>query len=91
MQFIYNQFSKDIQKIPLGSIKFLTSQLESFIEVYEKNVYISSEEDKQRIHDLKCILNILKNERYEELINCPGRIIDYSDDNEEYLPSYYPL
>lgn len=81
----------DIQKISLGSIKFLTSQLEEFINTYEKNILIKTEDDRNRLNSLKEILRLLKAERYDMLMNDPGRIIDYADDNEEYLPSYYPL
>ncbi len=84
-------FGNEIPKVSLGSIKFLTKQLEEFINLYEKKIYITNDEDKKRLEDLKRILLILKSERYDQLINNPGRIIDYSDDNEEYLPDYYPL
>lgn len=89
--YLYAYYTQDIPKISLGSIKYLTHQLEEFIKIYEKKVYISNEADKQRLEDLKKILMILKSERYDMLITDPGRIIDYSDDNEDYLPEYYPL
>lgn len=89
--YMYTFYGENIPKISLGSIKFLTCQLEEFIKLYEKKVFISNEDDKKRIEDLKKILSILKAERYELLINDPGRIIDYADDNGEYLPDYFPL
>jgi hypothetical protein len=88
---MYTFYGENIPKISLCSIKFLTCQLEEFIKLYEKKVFISNEDDKKRIEDLKKILSILKAERYELLINDPGRIIDYADDNGDYLPDYFPL
>ena len=89
--YLYAYYTQNIPKISLGSIKYLTHQLEEFIKIYEKKVYISNESDKQRLEDLKKILSILKAERYELLINDPGRIIDFADDNGDYLPDYFPL
>lgn len=91
MNYLYGYYIDDIQKISLGSIKFLREQLESFIDTYEKNILIKNEDDRKRLDSLKEIVRLLKEERYDMLMNDPGRIIDYADDNEEYLPSYYPL
>ena len=91
MNYLYGYYIDDIQKISLGSIKFLREQLESFISTYEKNILIKNEDDRKRLDSLKEIVRLLKEERYDMLMNDPGRIIDYADDNEEYLPSYYPL
>ena len=91
MNYLYGYYTEDIQKISLGSIKFLREQLESFISTYEKNILIKNEDDRKRLDSLKEIVRLLKEERYDMLMNDPGRIIDYADDNEEYLPSYYPL
>ena len=91
MNYLYGYYIDDIQKISLGSIKFLREQLESFISTYEKNILIKNEDDRKRLDSLKEIVRLLKEEIYDMLMNDPGRIIDYADDNEEYLPSYYPL
>jgi hypothetical protein len=89
--YIYGYFNNDIPKVSLGSIHFLTSQLEEFISLYEKKILITEQEDRDRLDQLKKILSILKSERYDLLMNNPGYVIDYADNNEEYLPSYFPL
>lgn len=81
----------DIKKVSLGSVKYLTEQLEQFVQVYEKNILLLSQEEVNALTQLKEIANILKEGRYNELINNPELIIDFNDNNEEYLPSYYPL
>jgi hypothetical protein len=81
----------DIKKVSLGSVKYLTEQLEHFVQVYEKNILLLSQEEVNALTQLKEIANILKEGRYNELINNPELIIDFNDNNEEYLPSYYPL
>lgn len=89
--YIYGYFNNDIPKLSLGSIKFLTSQLNEFLAIYEKKILITSQEQRDTIERLKRILEILKSERYDQLISDPGWVIDYADDNEEYLPDYYPV
>ena len=89
--YIYGYFNNDIPKVSLGSIHFLTSQLEEFISLYEKKILITEQEDRDRLDQLKKILSILKAERYDLLMNNPGYVIGYADNNEEYLPSYFPL
>ena len=81
----------DIKKVSLGSIKFLTTQLEQFVLLYEKNILLLSQEEVNIITQLKQIVTLLKEGRYNELINNPELIIDFNDNNDEYLPSYYPL
>lgn len=81
----------DIKKVSLGSVKYLTEQLEQFVQVYEKNILLLSQEEVNALTQLKEIVKILKEGRYNELINNPELIIDFNDNNEDYLPSYYPL
>lgn len=81
----------DIKKVSLGSIRFLTTQLEQFVLLYEKNILLLSQEEVNIITQLKQIVTLLKEGRYNELINNPELIIDFNDNNDEYLPSYYPL
>jgi hypothetical protein len=81
----------DIKKVSLGSVKYLTEQLEQFVQIYEKNILLLSQEEVNALTQLKEIVNILKEGRYNELINNPELIIDFNDNNEDYLPSYYPL
>ena len=81
----------DIKKVSLGSIKYLTSQLEMFVALYEKNILVINQEEVNIINQLKQIVILLKEGRYGELINNPELLIDFTDDNEDYLPNYYPL
>lgn len=87
--YIYS-YNKEIPKISLGSIKFLTSQLEGFISLYEKKVLITSQEQRDKLDQLKRILVLLQTGQYNQLMTNPYMIIDFMDDNEEYLPKYYP-
>ena len=73
----------DIKKVSLGSVKYLTEQLEQFVQVYEKNILLLSQEEVNALTQLKEIANILKEGRYNELINNPELIIDFNDNNEE--------
>ena len=59
----------DIKKVSLGSVKYLTEQLEQFVQVYEKNILLLSQEEVNALTQLKEIANILKEGRYNELIN----------------------
>lgn len=81
----------DIKKVSLGSIKYLTEQLEQFTTLYEKNILLLSQEEVNALTQLKQIVTLLKEGRYNELINNPELIIDFNDNNDDYLPSYYPL
>jgi hypothetical protein len=81
----------DIKKVSLGSIRYLTSQLEMFVALYEKNILVINQEEVNIINQLKQIVILLKEGRYGELINNPELLIDFTDDNEDYLPNYYPL
>jgi hypothetical protein len=81
----------DIKKVSLGSIRYLTTQLEMFVALYEKNILVINQEEVNIINQLKQIVILLKEGRYGELINNPELLIDFTDDNEDYLPDYYPL
>lgn len=77
-------------KISLGSIKYLTKQLHDFIEVYEKCILMTNEE-KATFAELKQISELLDHQRYDLLIALPQYVIDFNDDNEDYLPEYFPI
>lgn len=79
-----------IHKISLGAIKFLTKQLNDFVETYEKNILITSEEDLKKFEKLKNISKLLNEGQYDLLITYPNMFIDFNDDNEEYIPEYFP-
>lgn len=89
--YLYGYFNDEIPKVSLGSIKFLTSQLNEFLAIYEKKVLIDDPEIRENVERLKQILTLLKQQRYNELIAEPNLVIDFNDDNEEYLPEYYPI
>lgn len=89
---LYGYFENDSKpKVSLGAVKFLTYQLDSFLNLYEKSVYIEEAEDRERLERLKIIRDYLKRHQYQMLINDPQAVIDFNDDNEDYLPGYYPL
>lgn len=90
--YMYGYFNDpEIQKIPLGSIKYLTRQLNEFISIYEKKVLIEDEETKEKFERLKTIASLLNQQRFGELITDPMAVIDFNDDDEDYLPEWYPL
>lgn len=89
--YLYGYFNDEIPKVSLGSIKFLTSQLSELLAIYEKKVLIDDPRVRESIERLKQILILLKQQEYSELIAEPGMVIDFNDDNEEYLPEYYPI
>ena len=80
----------NIRKVSLGSIKFLAKQLKDFVETYEKNILINTEEDLKNFEQLKYISKLLNAGEYDKLIEYPQLFIDFDDDNEEYIPEYYP-
>lgn len=78
------------KKISLGSIKYLTKQLHDFVEAYEKYILMNNEE-KKIFEELKKISYLLDHQRYDVLIALPQYVIDFTDDNNDYLPDYYPI
>lgn len=81
----------DIKKISLGSIKYMTNQLDMFLSLYEKNILVISKEEVEIINKLKQVVQILKEGRFNELINNPDLMIDFMDDDEDYYPKYVPF
>jgi hypothetical protein len=81
-----------IQKVSIRALRYLSSQLEMFLLLYEKNILITDRDSLERFNRLKQISEILKQERYDMLINNPELLIDFTDNIEDdYLPDYYPL
>lgn len=80
-----------VKKVSLGSVKYLSQQLADFLEIYEENVMIDDDHQKEILERLKRISALLQQGRYDQLIADPRLIIDFNDDNEDYLPSYYPI
>ena len=82
-----------IKKISLRALKFMSKELESFLELYEKNILIVNKEELDNFNKLKQISTYLKEGNYGALMNNPELMIDFSDDDDEdeYLPSYFPL
>ena len=91
--YLYGLFDDEKQnKVSLGSIKFLSEQLDRFLDIYEKKLTIDQDVDWDTINRLKTISTLLKQQRYGELIADPSFVIDFNDDNDgDYLPEYYPL
>ena len=81
---------KNTPKISLGAVKFLAKQLKEFIELYEKKILLQTPEEIEKFNKLKEISRLLNNEDYHLLIADPFRYIDFTDDDEEYLPDWFP-
>ena len=93
MGYLYTDYKDEgIQKVSLGSVRFLASQLSELLLVYEKKVYIAPEDvkAKEALIKLKYISQLLNDERFDQLIADPNYVIDFTD-NEDYLPDYFPL
>ena len=91
--YLYGLFdNEDVsKKVSISSIKYLSSQLDAFLKIYENNVMIENDEDRQTIERLKRISELLKDGRYDQLIADPTFTIDFNDNNDDYLPDYFPI
>lgn len=90
MGIIYSYNPEKIIKVSISSIKYLTTQLSDFLELYGKKV-LMNEEEKESYNKLVIIVNLLKEKRYDELFVNPYFVIDFNDDTDNYLPEYLPL
>lgn len=90
MGIIYSYNPEKIIKVSISSIKYLTTQLSDFLEIYGKKV-LMNEEEKESYNKLVIIVNLLKEKRYDELFVNPYFVIDFNDDTDNYLPEYLPL
>lgn len=90
--YIYGYFqNEETPKVSLSAVKYLSEQLEKFLLIYEKEVLIDDEEDRKRIEQLKNISMLLKQGRYHELIVDPYSVIDFQNDDDDYIPKYAPI
>ena len=89
--YVYSYCDEEFVKVSMSSIRFLTEQLGNFIAVYEKKILLVSDEDKEKFNRLKEIYSMLRNQRYDLLMNNPSYVINFEIDDEEYLPGYYPI
>ena len=89
--YIYSDYHPEgIEKVSLGSVRFLATQLDELVTLYEKKILLKTPEQKQALEQLKIISKLLINEQYDQVITDPGYVIDF-DNDEDYLPEYYPL
>ena len=79
----------EIPKVSLSSIKFLSTQLSDFLDIYSKKLLMTDEE-KAAYKKLRIISNLLKERHYSDLI-ADISLIDFEDDDDDYLPEYMPL
>lgn len=64
-------------KINIKDVIYMASQLDAFIQVYEKNVRLKKEEDVIALQRLKEINQMLKQHRYQELFGVDTQLIDF--------------
>lgn len=81
--------NEEIPKISLSALKYLSTQLSDFLDLYGKKVLMTDEE-KIAYKKLRIISNLLKERHYSDLIADPN-LIDFEDDADDYLPEYLPL
>lgn len=89
--YIYGDYDNTFIKVSMSSIRYLTEQLGFFISVYEKKILLVTDEDKENFRKLKEIYELLKYQRFDQLIANPTYVIDFQNDSEEYIPKYYPI
>ena len=89
--YIYGDYDNTFIKVSMSSIRYLTEQLGFFISVYEKKILLVTDEDKENFRKLKEIYELLKYQRFDQLITNPTYVIDFRNDSEEYIPKYYPI
>jgi len=89
--YIYSDYHPEgMKKVSLGSVRFLATQLDEFVTLYEKKILLTTPEEKEAFAQLKIISQLLNDERFDQLITDPKYVIDFAD-NDDYLPEYYPL
>ena len=91
MGIIYSYNPEKINKVSISAIKYLTTQLSDFLELYGKRVLMMSDREREAYNRLVIISNLLKEKRYDELFVNPYFVIDFDDDSDDYLPEYLPL
>ena len=93
MMYEYFIDTDNIKKVSLRALRFMGQELEAFLQLYEKNILITNKEDLYNFNRLKQISSYLKQGNYGALMNNPELMIDFADysDEDDYLPSYYPL
>lgn len=89
--YIYGYHDDSFVKVSMSSIRYLTEQLGIFLSVYEKKILLTTDKDKETFERLKEIHMLLKNQRYDCLITNPSYVINFNVDNEDYIPSYFPI
>ena len=90
--YLYGYFENEEKpKISIEAIQYLSSQLEKFLNIYEKEVYVDEPKDMETLRRLREISTLLKQQRYDQLIVDPSAVIDFNTQISEYLPSYYPI
>lgn len=73
---LYSEETEESEKIYEQDIQFMAGQLEKFVELYRKKVYMYEEEQVQALNYLEQITKLMKNKQYGVLINDTS-IIDY--------------
>lgn len=83
---LYQKIEKDRLKINIKDIVYLTSQLDKFIQLYDKNFYEETDEQRLAIQRLKEITTLLKRRQYDTLFEHQEHLIEYNVSNEKFEP-----
>ena len=67
---------KEKDKVRRSDIQYLTHQLHRFIHLYETRVCIEDSNVNTKLGELKQLLQLLEDERYDLLMNDPSIISD---------------
>ena len=80
--YLLHEEHEETKKISYSSLKILIHQLDILVKVYEKNIYIDSEETRQDLGILKTIVQLFQNNQLSDLINDTS-LIDFNDNDDD--------
>lgn len=75
---------KSVEPINIKDIILLASQLDKFISVYDKSIYIKTEEQKEALEKLKVISSYFKRYDYSTLFEEHVQDIDFNPNNTKF-------
>ena len=81
-----NEVEQKKEPINIKDIIMLASQLDKFIEVYDKSIYLQNEEQREALEQLKVISAYFKKHDYQTLFEDKIQSIDFNPQNSKFTP-----
>lgn len=81
-----NDAEKKPEMINIKDVIMLASQLDKFIEVYDKSIYLQNEEQREALEQLKVISAYFKKHDYLTLFEEHVQDIDFNPNNTKFTP-----